>query len=257
MLESRATAPDLGEASSPGAHDGWGRREAALLLAGMVALTAALLAVGFALTRWSALSGVRQWDVAAAEWWVAVRTPALDAMSDLGSSLSDTPVAIAVTAVAFVVLRLLTGRWAASWIVLAAIGGELLFFLALTSGVGRERPDVPQLDAAPPTSSFPSGHTGAAVALYVCLAVVVWRHVSNRLVAAPLVALLCLAPVVVGLSRLYRGMHFTTDVVAGALGGLLWLLVVLAVLWPHGEPLLAARPDRTSERDIDQEAAAP
>ena len=154
-----------------------------LLVTGLLALTAVLLAIGIALTRWSALAGVRAWDVGVADWWVSIRTPTLDGLTDLGSILSDTPVAIAVTAVAFVVLRLVTGRWAASWIVVAAISGELLYFLALTSGVGRERPDVPQLDDAPPTSSYPSRHPGAAVALYVCLAVICWRQGSRRRVA--------------------------------------------------------------------------
>jgi len=223
--------------------DGWGRREALLLLAGILGLTALMLAIGFALTRWSALAGVRQWDDDVAQWWVSVRTPALDGWTDLGSSMSDTPVAIAVTAVAFLALRAATGTWKLSWIVLAAIGGELLYFLALTSGVGRERPDVEQLDAAPPTSSYPSGHTGAAVALYVCLAVIAWRRIENRLVAVPLIVALCLIPVVVGVSRMYRGMHFATDVIFGATGGLLWLLVVLAVLWPRED---GAREQHTS-----------
>ena len=44
---------------------------------------------------------------------------------------------------------------------------------------------------------------------------------------------LCLVPVAVGVSRLYRGMHFPTDVVAGAIGGGLWLLVVLLTLMPR------------------------
>jgi membrane-associated phospholipid phosphatase len=237
VLESREALPDVALAAPADERHGWGRREALRLLGGMVVLTLLLLAIGLALTRWSALEGVREWDAGIAEWWVGIRTPSLDSLTHLGSSLADTLVAIAVTAVAFAVLRIVTGRWTASLVVLAAIGGELLYFLALTSGVGRDRPDVPKLDAAPPTSSYPSGHTGAAVALYVCLAVIVWRHVSNRLVAVPLVALLCLVPVAVGLSRMYRGMHFATDVAFGALGGLLWLLVVLGVLWPHGRPL--------------------
>jgi undecaprenyl-diphosphatase len=240
-LESRTTASDGPVVQSDDDRTSWGRREAGLLVAGMVALTLLLLAIGFALTRWSALAGVRAWDEDVAQWWVGVRTPTLDTLTDIGSSMSDTPVAIAVTVVAFVALRAVTGRWTLSWIVLAAIAGELLYFLALTSGVGRERPDVPQLDAAPPTSSYPSGHTGAAVALYVCLAVIVWRRVSQRLLAVPVAVVLCAVPVVVGLSRMYRGMHFATDVVFGALGGLLWLLVVLTVLWP--------RPD--AERDIE------
>ena len=44
--------------------------------------------------------------------------------------------------------------------------------------------------------------------------------------------LLCL-PVVVGLSRLYRGMHYPTDVLAGALVGGLWLLLVITTLLPR------------------------
>lgn len=245
MLESPTTRPEPATVETAGAS-GWGRREAALLLGGMVALTLLLLAIGFALTRWSALAGVRRWDDDVAQWWVSIRTQGLDSLTDIGSSLSDTPVAIAVTVVVFVLLRLLTHRWTASLVVLAAIFGELLYFLALTSGVGRERPDVPQLDAAPPTSSYPSGHTGAAVALYVCLAVIAWRYIENKLLAVPLIVVLCLVPVAVGLSRMYRGMHFATDVMFGALGGLLWLIVVLVVLKPYPEPappVAAARHD--------------
>jgi undecaprenyl-diphosphatase len=85
----------------------------------------------------------------------------------------------------------------------------------------------------------------------VCLAVIVWRHVSNKLAAFPFVLLLCVVPVAVGISRMYRGMHFATDVAFGALGGLLWLLVVLGVLWPRGDDL------RDPARRPAQEVAAP
>ena len=54
-----------------------------------------------------------------------------------------------------------------------------------------------------------------------------------RALAVPIAVLLCLVPVAVGLSKMYRGMHYFTDVVSGALGGLIRLLVVLAVLWPR------------------------
>ena len=156
-------------------------------------------------------------------------------MSHYATMMSDTTTAIAVTVIAFILLRVVLGRWTESLILVAAIGGELLYFLILTTAVGRARPDVPRLDAAPPTSSFPSGHTGAAVALYVCLAFIIWQRVAQKALAVPVAVVLCLIPVAVGLSRMYRGMHFFTDVVSGAIGGLIWLLVVLAVLWPREE----------------------
>jgi undecaprenyl-diphosphatase len=111
--------------------------------------------------------------------------------------------------------------------------GELLVFLVVTAVVNRPRPDVPLLDAAPPTSSFPSGHTAAAVAFYGCLAVIVLRQLRPRWLAVTIATLLCLVPLVVGISRLYRGMHHPTDVVFGALGGGLWLALVLSTLLPR------------------------
>jgi membrane-associated phospholipid phosphatase len=129
-------------------------------------------------------------------------------------------------------LRWKLGRWYESWVVVAAIAGELLVFLAVTATVQRERPPVERLDPAPPTSSFPSGHTAAALALYGCVALVVlfsWPGVRSRLFAVLLFAV----PVVVGTSRLYRGMHYPSDVLFGAIGGGLWLLLVVTTLLPR------------------------
>jgi undecaprenyl-diphosphatase len=118
-----------------------------------------------------------------------------------------------------------------------SIVGELTIFLLVTSTVHRHRPTVPHLDPAPPTSSFPSGHTGAAVALYVGLAVtllIVTRDDAARPAFVALACLLCLVPVVVAISRVYRGMHFATDVLAGALAGGLWMAMVVRTLLPAG-----------------------
>jgi membrane-associated phospholipid phosphatase len=212
---------------------GYGWRDGGRLLLWMLALTAFMLALGFVITRAPFTEGLRAWDDAVANDWVSWRTPLMDTLTHYGSTLSDTPVAILATVVAVLGLRWASGAWTLSVVVVAAIGGELLYFLVLTSVVGRERPDVPKLDAAPPTSSYPSGHTGAAVALYGCLAVLLLRYAADRALAVPLAVVLLAVPVVVGLSRMYRGMHFATDVMAGALGGLLWLVVVLAVLLPR------------------------
>ena len=153
-------------------------------------------------------------------------------MTHVGSMMADTIVALAVTAVAVVVFRLWLGRWRESLVIVVAIVGELLIFLVITATVHRARPAVPQLDQAPPTSSFPSGHTGAAIALYGCLAVILLRNVTPRWVAVSLAVLGSVIPVVVAASRVYRGMHYLTDVLAGALASGIWLTVVLVLLLP-------------------------
>jgi membrane-associated phospholipid phosphatase len=89
---------------------------------------------------------------------------------------------------------------------------------------------VTHLDRAPPTSSFPSGHTGAAIALYAALAVVVLRRTRRRWVRGVSVTLLLAVPVLVGLSRLYRGMHHPSDVAGSVVCAGLTLAVSYVVV---------------------------
>jgi undecaprenyl-diphosphatase len=62
--------------------------------------------------------------------------------------------------------------------------------------------------------------------------VILLRNVKPRWVAVSLAVLSCVVPIVVAASRVYRGMHYLTDVMAGALASGIWLLVVLVVLLP-------------------------
>ena len=107
---------------------------------------------------------------------------------------------------------------------------EFGLFILTTMIVNRHRPTVPQLDGAPPTSSFPSGHTAAALTLYVGLAIVVSTLVRTTLARLLVWLVAVLLPVAVGISRLYRGMHFPTDVAASVLlatGALLFALLAV------------------------------
>jgi undecaprenyl-diphosphatase len=216
------------------------RRDVAVrLVGGGLVLALALALIGWAIVKLATPSALTRWEDSVNQWFYAARTPTLDTVSHIGSYLADTITCIVLLVVVTVVLRLWLGRWRESWTLFAAIVGELLVFLVVTAVVNRPRPDVPLLDVAPPTSSFPSGHTAAAVAFYGCLAVIVLRQLRPRWFAVAIATLLCLVPLVVGISRLYRGMHHPTDVVFGALGGGLWLALVLSTLIPRSGPDVA------------------
>jgi undecaprenyl-diphosphatase len=107
---------------------------------------------------------------------------------------------------------------------------EVTVFITASFVVDRGRPPISQLDSIPPTSSYPSGHTAAAVAFYGAIAIIVFWHTRNRVARSVAVAAAILLPVIVGSSRMYRGMHHLSDVAVGATIGLLSLLVTYAVV---------------------------
>ncbi|MFD3547214.1 diacylglycerol kinase family protein [Streptomyces sp. NPDC058655] len=157
-------------------------------------------------------------------------------VSEWFSLLASTEVIIGVTLVCIVALLVLPRvAWRTEALFLgASVAAQSAVFLVVTVFVARPRPGVPQLDGAPPTSSFPSGHVGASVALYGGLAVIAFLRMRGPWRYA-LPGVLLLVPPAVGLSRMYRGMHFPTDVAGGLLNGTA-TLVVIGFLLLHGRP---------------------
>jgi len=153
-------------------------------------------------------------------WFAAQRTETWNRVTDWGSALSDTVTIVIALLVLLPIVALATKRWRDPLLLASGVALETLVFVSAAFTVGRDRPPVEQLDMSPPTASFPSGHTGAAVAFYLALAVLVWWWTSNRFARGAAVLVGIGAPIVVAVSRLYRGMHFTTDVIWGALVGL-------------------------------------
>jgi membrane-associated phospholipid phosphatase len=208
------------------------RGSAARLVSGGVLIYLALIAVGLTITHLLADSALVAKDLQISRWFAAHRTPTLDTLTHIGTLLAETYTVIALSIVLVLVFRRWLGRWRESIGLLIAILGELFIFLLVTNTVHRQRPPVPRLDPAPPTSSFPSGHTAAAVAIYGCIAVIVLRQMAHRRLAVVIALLCCCVPPIVAVSRVYRGMHYPTDVIFGALGGGLWLLVAVLVVVP-------------------------
>ena len=158
----------------------------------------------------------------------------LNAISEFFSLVGSTPVIIAVCAVVAIILRLTLHRWPEPIFLCAAVSAQALIFLFTTLAIDRQRPAVRHLDASPPTSSFPSGHTSAAVALYGGLALIL-SSLVRRTYLKWICWLLVLVPVSVALARLYRGMHHPSDVASSFLNGFLCIAITwAAIVKPRG-----------------------
>jgi len=197
------------------------------LLACAVVLTVALVGVGWVLAKVVHDDGIGRADAGVSRWLAGERIPDLnDATrytSEVGGTLTVT--ALAVVAVAFAALA--WRRWREPMLVAVAVAGEVAIFLVVTMLVDRERPPVRHLDEAPPTSSFPSGHTAATIALWGSLAVLANERARSAVVRNLFLVLAFVVPVVVASSRMYRGMHYLSDVLGGMLLGGLWLLATV------------------------------
>ncbi|WP_229072607.1 phosphatase PAP2 family protein [Actinoplanes sp. DH11] len=155
----------------------------------------------------------------------AGRTEPVTALSGWVSAVANTGWIIAVTAVVALILRLVLHRWREPIFLCLAVTAQALVFYFTTLAIDRPRPDVYRLDESPPTSSFPSGHTSAAVALYLGLALLLAGLARHTWLKALCWALV-LVPIGVAMSRVYRGMHHPSDIVAAFLNGITCVIVM-------------------------------
>lgn len=144
-------------------------------------------------------------------------------------SLSASTLVIVGIATGVVVVALVRRRRDGVAIFVVAMIGEVLMFLAITAVVDRPRPDVVHLDPAPPTSSFPSGHTFAALVLWGSIAALAHRQRWAPALRRTAMVLAIVVPLAVGASRIYRGMHHPTDVLASLILGLLWVAALVVI----------------------------
>jgi undecaprenyl-diphosphatase len=175
------------------------------------------------------------------------RTGAGNGVSGFFSAVGSTPVIIAVTAVAAIILRLVLHRWREPLFLCAAVSAQAIVFFFATLVIDRKRPDVSHLDKSPPTSSFPSGHTSAAFALYAGLALVLASVVRYTWLKA-LLGVLILVPVAVAIARLYRGMHHPSDVTASFLNGAACVWIMARGVLDRNVPWSRAVSDRGTNR---------
>ena len=206
-----------------------GRREWGLFAIAYLVLVCAGTATGLLLKGPLDGTSVVRLDRRIAAWFAAQRTPNLNRYTVWGSDIADTFIKIGATAVLALVLLWLFRRWLEPLVLVMSLALEAAVFITVTWLVGRPRPDVERLEGSPVNSGFPSGHTAAAAA-YTALAVVIIWHTDRRWLQYLAVAASALVTAVVGISRMYRGMHYFTDVLAGVVLGAASVAIAATIL---------------------------
>ena len=192
-------------------------------------LATATLGVGLVFTETILpLGGLEEADRGTVEWLVDQRTPTLNDASFFGSEISGgivLPILVVLLAIGFAIRR----RWRAAVFALFCVALESATYRTTVFFVDRERPDVPRLDDLPPDASFPSGHVAASIAVYGGLALLITSRLTSGVHRAIVWGIAVAIPLIVGVSRMYRGMHHPLDTLAGVLVGIAALALVVFV----------------------------
>lgn len=175
----------------------------------------------------------------------AVRSPELSALlsplqgiTELGSTR-----AVLIVAVLTLALALAIGPW------LRGVAGALTMVLvsvlnsSLKLAIARERPELLEPIIQERGYSFPSGHAALGMVAYGILAVVIGRSRLPRAVRAGLIGALLLLVLLIGLSRVWLGFHYPTDVLAGWIAGAVIVLLYASLTRTVSRELAEATAD--------------
>jgi undecaprenyl-diphosphatase len=156
---------------------------------------------------------------------------------------------ITVTAIVCIVL-FRRGRLVGALLLPVVFAGAELLNLILKLSFHRTRPEVAFIEID--TYSFPSGHAMVSTAVYGALACLAWGPLRTRRRRLTLIAGTVVLLALICFSRLYLGVHYLSDVLAGTAGGAFSLAVSIALLTVYGDRLAARvsglRGDRSARR---------
>ena len=207
-----------------------GTRAALLLtlaVGALIALALSFVATGVydSVTESDGLAGFDQPILQAA---IEARSPVLDVIVTGYTDIAG-PIGMPIIAVAAILILSLRRRsWTPAILIASAGVGSLIMTIAGKDLIGRVRPPLPE--AVPPyeySASFPSGHTLNAVAVVGTIAYLLILRQTSAVARTLTVAGAALFALTIGLSRVFLGHHWFTDVVAAWLLGAAWLALVI------------------------------
>lgn len=207
--------------------------------ANLVLVVTAALGAGIAvLLTWAAeeiydsvkaANGLSSLDEPVLSWAISLRTPQNVAVAQFITNLGG---AVGLTIITTVIVTFMTVRWRSRTPLLLlgiGTGGSLLMTAVSKDLAGRARP--PEIYAVPPyetSPSFPSGHALNNTVVACLIAYLLLLHLTSLLWRIVSVTLAVCWFITIGLTRVFLGYHWLTDVLAGWLIGLAWVAVVIS-----------------------------
>jgi undecaprenyl-diphosphatase len=202
-------------------------KDASILLLGVLACAVSFLILFAWLSEEVFEGALQQFDLRIRSAVHAFSTPQLTTVMQALTFLGSIGFLSALFIILTIVFLMAGLHRSAVWLAVAA-GGSIVLDVSLKLAFHRPRP-VPFFGATPLTYSFPSGHALSSLCFYGVLAGLSVTQVHSRAIRIMIWVLSGLLVAGIGLSRVYLGVHYPTDVIAGYLGGSIWVSTLLVV----------------------------
>lgn len=179
-------------------------------------------------------TGLALLDQPVLDWMISVRTPELNAVIAAFSASGGTAWMVPITAAVLLAMWLRWRRWTPLVLMVIAVAGSLTMTVVGKDLTGRARPPL-ELSIPPPETSpsFPSGHSLNSLVITGIVVYVLLAYLNSTSARVAAIALGALYAFAMGMSRVYLGHHWLTDVLAAWCLGIAWLTVVITChrLW--------------------------
>ena len=168
------------------------------------------------------------------------RTPWLTVVAVDLTALGSVTLVVLFLTIALCVLLLLKDRTGALQLLAASVGAGILT-TTIKNYIDQPRPGiVPQLIQVSGLS-YPSGHSLAAASLYLTVAILVCRHLQRTGDQITILAITAAVILLVGISRIYLGVHYPSDVASGISLGVAWALLLTGCISFFPDPKISRR----------------
>ncbi len=153
-------------------------------------------------------------------------SPDLTAVMRFFTAFGSPVVMVALSAALVVIFYYLHWR-RATWLLLITLAGALVLNLALKLTFQRPRPPVTFFGTPAPASySFPSGHAMFSACLFGIVAALVSPRLRSRASRVAIWMAAIVLALMIGVSRIYLGVHYPSDVIAGYAAAVVWIVTV-------------------------------
>jgi membrane-associated phospholipid phosphatase len=219
----------------------------------LIGLLGALSVAAFAVWARAVVEGGTTWfDESILRWFADRRSPKMDGFMLELTSLGNSVTIIVLLTIASLFLWLTKHHYSVYLLAVGVFGGVLINNV-LKLAFHRERPSVVEWVTNVHTQSFPSGHAMTAMIAYGSVAFLVGRLEPTPALRRATWTIATIVILAIGISRVYLGVHYPSDVIAGFIAGLAWLAFVTSGITAI-EFFASRKPEvRAEEKDLDAE----